>query len=204
MNINQKNHAEFSFVFCHRCTIFIYKMEYNIEILIPQGTLERRVFELAYQVNQKYKNRELIIISVLKGGFIITADIVKNLIDVDAKIDFLMASSYGKNTQSSFNVKIIKDIDYDIKGKHVLIIDDILDTGLTLKKVIEILSTRNPKSIEILVLLDKVAKRKVEIPCQYVGFEIDDYFVVGYGIDYAEKHRALPYIGKVILKKNKK
>lgn len=182
----------------HIC--YISYMDYIIEKLIKEDELNNKVLQLASLINNKYKGRELIVICVLKGAFMFASDIIKNLIDVDVKVDFLIASSYNNGLDSSLNVKIVKDIDYDINDKDVLIIEDILDTGFTLSKVIEILNTRKPNNIEVLVLLNKVAKRKVEINCHYTGFNIDDYFVVGYGIDYAQKHRALPYIGKVIMK----
>lgn len=172
----------------------------SISMLFSESELKTRVAQLAEQINQHYKDcdNQLVLVGLLRGSFIFMADLSR-LITVGHEVDFMTASSYGKLMHSTRDVKILKDLDEDIKGKNVLIVEDIIDTGNTLSKVREILQLREPKSIEICTLLDKPSRREVEVPVEYVGFSIPDEFVVGYGIDYAQHYRHLPYIGKVTL-----
>ncbi|HAS3188204.1 TPA: hypoxanthine phosphoribosyltransferase [Vibrio cholerae] len=140
---------------------------------------------------------DLVLVGLLRGSFVFMADLARQ-IHLTHQVDFMTASSYGNSMQSSRDVRILKDLDDDIKGKDVLLVEDIIDTGNTLNKVKEILALREPKSIRICTLLDKPTRREVDVEVNWVGFEIPDEFVVGVGIDYAQKYRHLPYIGKVV------
>ena len=164
------------------------------KVLLTQKQIKDRVKELGEQITNDYKGKELIVISVLKGSVIFVADLIR-AIDLDVKIDFMSVSSYHSGVKSSGVVKFLKDLDIDIEGCDILIVEDILDSGLTLSYLRDLLIKRNPKSIKIATLLDKVDKRKTDIKADYVGFEIPDEFVVGYGLDYDERYRNLPYIG---------
>lgn len=172
----------------------------TLSTMYSESEIRQCVLAIAEKINQKYKDcsDELLLIGLLKGSFIFMADLSR-AVSVDHEVDFMTVSSYGKSMNSSRDVKILKDLDEDIQGKNVLIVEDIIDTGNTLSKVLEILLLREPKSIEICTLLDKPSRREVEVPVNYVGFTIPDEFVVGYGIDYAQHYRNLPYIGKVTL-----
>lgn len=163
------------------------------EILYTEEDLANKVQELAAQITNDYSGKELLVIGVLKGANVFLADLIRK-INLPIAIDFIAASSYGHATESSGVVKIIKDLDYSIEGKHVLLIEDIIDTGLTLKYLTENFGSRLPASLEICTLLDKPERRKSDIDVKYVGFNIPDEFIVGYGIDYAEKYRNLPYV----------
>ena len=175
-------------------------MEYRIETLISELEIKNKISELAREIRKNYeKNEELIFVGLLRGSVIFLSDLARELEEYNITIDFMTVSSYGKSMESSRDVKIKKDLEEDIKNKKVLIVEDIIDTGFTLKKVYEILLLREPKSLEICTLLDKPDKREVKVEVKYIGFKIPDEFVVGYGIDYAEKHRNLKYIGKVII-----
>jgi hypoxanthine phosphoribosyltransferase len=174
-------------------------MEYRIETLISEEEVRDKVIQLAQKIREDYSSQEeIIFVALLRGSVIFLSDLARELQDYDIKLDFMTVSSYGKSMESSRDVKIKKDLEDDIKDKHVIIVEDIIDTGFTLKKVYEILSLREPKSLEICTLLDKPERREVEVNVKYTGFKIPDEFVVGYGIDYAEKHRNLKYIGKVV------
>ena len=164
--------------------------------LISQKEIEAKVVELAKKIEKDYENQELLVVGVLKGAFIFVSDLVRN-INLDLSIDFMAVSSYGMSTQSSGVVKINKDIEMDITGKNVIIVEDIIDTGLTLKYIKEYLSGKNAKSVRICTLLDKPSRRKCDVEVDYIGFEIEDLFIVGYGIDCKEKYRNLPYIAYV-------
>lgn len=164
------------------------------EILFSEADLAKKVEELGKKITEDYKGKDLLVIGVLKGSNIFLGDLVRK-IDLNVQIDFIAASSYGRSTESSGVVKILKDLDYSIEGRDILIIEDIIDTGLTLHYLIENFKSRNPKSLEICTLLDKPERRKADIDVKYVGFVIPDEFIVGYGIDYAEKYRNLPFIG---------
>lgn len=166
------------------------------ETMISEDQLKAKVQELGKQIEKDFAGQELLVVGILKGASVFVADLIRN-IDLDVNIDFMSVSSYGSSTESSGTVKILKDLDVNIEGKNVLIVEDIIDSGLTLSNLVETLKVRNPKSLKLCTLLDKPQRRKVEIPVDYVGFVIEDKFIVGYGIDYAEKYRNLPYIGVV-------
>lgn len=163
------------------------------EVLYSENDLALRVKELAEAIQSDYQDKELLVIGVLKGANIFMGDLIRK-IELPIQIDFIAASSYGSSTESSGVVKIVKDLDYSIEGKHVLIVEDIIDSGLTLKYLEENFMSRKPASLEICTLLDKPERRKANIAVKYVGYEIPDEFIVGYGIDYAEKYRNLPYV----------
>lgn len=164
------------------------------KILLDADTLQRRIGELADTINRDYAGRELILICVLKGSALFTVDLMKHL-DLRVAVDFISISSYGEATKSTGVVKMVKDMEEDIKGKHVLVVEDIVDTGLTLDYLRRVLLMREPASLKICSLLSKPARRKVDLPIDYLGFTIDDHFVVGYGLDYLSFYRNLPYIG---------
>lgn len=164
------------------------------DVLYSEEDIARKVGEIADRITKDYEGKELLIIGVLKGANVFMADLIRK-IDNPLSMDFIAASSYGHLTQSSGVVKIIKDLDYSIEDKHVLIVEDIIDSGLTLHYLYNNFLSRMPASLEIVSLLDKPERRKVDIDVKYVGFQIPDEFIVGYGIDFAEKYRHLPYIG---------
>ena len=163
-------------------------------MLISSERLQTRIDELAADINRDYTGLRPVLICVLKGAVFFLADIARRL-DIDLEMDFMAVSSYGSSTDSSGVVRILKDLDMDIEGRHVLIVEDVIDSGLTLKYLTKNLNSRHPASLDIVTLLDKPGRRKAMLPCRYVGFEIGDEFVVGYGLDLAEKYRNLPYIG---------
>lgn len=163
------------------------------EILISKEALDARVRELGLEISEKYKGKELLMIGVLKGANVFMSDLMR-AVSVPIQIDFIAASSYGVSTESSGVVRIVKDLDYSIEGKHVMIVEDIIDTGLTLKYLYDNFSARKPASLSIISLLDKPERRKADIKVDYTGFVIPDEFIVGYGIDYAEKYRNLPFV----------
>lgn len=162
-------------------------------IMISEEELAKRVKELGEQLTEEYKGKDLLIVGILKGCMLFLSDLVRN-IDLPLTMDFMVVSSYGTATKSSGVVRIIKDLEREIEGKDVLIVEDIVDTGLTLSYLIENLKTRNPNSVKICSLLDKPERRKAQVDIEYVGFEIADEFVVGYGLDYAEVYRNLPFV----------
>lgn len=161
------------------------------EILISKEELNEKVKQLGERISEDYKGKELVLVGVLRGGFIFLADLVRE-ITIPVDIDFISVSSYGASTKSSGVVRIMKDIDININGKHVLIVEDLVDTGLTLKYLKELLKTRGPASVKICTALDKPSRRAVEIEVEYDGITIPDEFVIGYGLDYAGKYRNLP------------
>ena len=164
------------------------------KILLDDETIQKRVKELADQISEDYKDEKVMFIGILKGSIAFMADLMKAM-SIDIQIDFMAVSSYGASTKSTGVVRILKDLDADIKDKNILIIEDIIDTGTTLKYLMGYLQSRGPKSIKICSLLDKPDRRKADIKADYIGFTIPDEFVVGYGLDYAEWYRSLPYIG---------
>jgi len=149
------------------------------------------VKRLGRQISEDYDGKELVLVGVLKGGFIFLADLMRE-ITIPVDMDFISVSSYGASTRSSGVVRIIKDIDLDVVGKHVLIVEDLVDTGLTLRHLRDLFNTRGPKSVKICTAFDKPSRRKVEIEVEYKGIEVPDKFIVGYGLDYAGKYRNLP------------
>ena len=164
------------------------------EVLFTQEELEKRVRELAAQITADYQGKEIILISVLRGSFVFMADLCRS-IDLDCTVDFLAVSSYGGGTSSTGQVQITKDLSGDISGKHVIVVEDILDSGNTLSYLLKLLEQRKPASIRLCTLLDKPERRTKPVEVSYSGFTIPDAFVVGYGLDYAEHYRGLPYIG---------
>ena len=164
------------------------------EILIDQEQLQQRIQELGAEISRDYQGKELHLICVLKGAVLFLADLARNL-TVPVSFDFMAVSSYGASTESSGVVRILKDLEESIEGKDVLIVEDIIDSGLTLHYLYQNLHSRKPASLEICTLLDKPDRRRVDVPVEYCGFSIPDRFVVGYGLDFAEKYRNLPYIG---------
>jgi hypoxanthine phosphoribosyltransferase len=164
------------------------------EVLVGSEELARRIDDLGAQISKDYEGKELLLVGVLKGAVFFMADLARR-IEVPVSLDFMAVSSYGSSTKSSGVVRILKDLDEGIEGRNVLVVEDILDTGLTLKYLLKNLASRSPKSLEVCTLLSKEGKQRVPIQCRYVGFSIPDEFVVGYGLDYAERYRNLPYIG---------
>lgn len=160
----------------------------KLELLISYEEMQKKIDLIAQQINRDYKGETLTVVGILKGAVLFYSDLVRR-IDTDVQFDFMTISSYGNSTESTGEVKIKKDLDSSISGKNVLIVEDIIDTGLTLTNLKEILSTRKPKSLKICCMLDKPSRRKVEIKPDYCCFEIPDQFVVGYGLDYAQSCR---------------
>jgi hypoxanthine phosphoribosyltransferase len=163
------------------------------EILVQADELQHRIREMAADVSRDYKGRDLLLIGVLKGAVFFLADLMRHL-DIPCEVDFMAVSSYGSSTDSSGVVRILKDLDAPLEGRDVLIVEDIVDSGLTLQYLMRTLQARNPASIEVCALLTKPERRKVDTPARYVGFEIPDKFAIGYGLDYAERYRNLPYV----------
>ena len=163
------------------------------EILVQADDLQRRVRELAAQVTADYEGKELLLICVLKGAVFFLSDLMRH-IEVPCEVDFMAVASYGDATDSSGVVRILKDLDAPIEGRHVLIVEDIVDSGLTLQYLMRNLKARGPASIEVCALLTKPSRRKAEVGAKYIGFEIPNRFVIGYGLDHAERHRNLPYV----------
>lgn len=168
----------------------------QLDVLLSGDEIARRCRELGEQITRDYAGCELHVIAVLKGSFMFLADLVRQ-IDLEVSIDFLGLSSYGSRKETSGVVRMTSDLSLPIEGRHVLVVEDIIDTGLTMKYLLENLRTRHPESLGVCALLDKSANRRVEVPIDYVGFEIPDEFVIGYGLDDAEFSRHLPYIGVV-------
>lgn len=164
------------------------------QVLFNEEEIRQRVKELGEQITNDYGGQQLVVVSLLKGAVYFTAELTKN-IDLPVRLDFMISSSYGNDTVSAGSINVIKDLDEKIAGKHVLIVDDIIDTGLTLEKISKLLEMRNPLSVKTAVLLDKGARRVNEMNADYVGFAIPDEFVVGYGLDFAGDYRNLPIIG---------
>jgi hypoxanthine phosphoribosyltransferase len=163
------------------------------EILVQQDDLEHRVKTLAEQISADYRGRSLLLIGVLKGAMFFLSDLMRQL-EVECEVDFMAVASYGSSTSSSGVVRILKDLDGPIEGRNVLIVEDIVDSGLTLSYLLRTLKAREPASLEVCALLTKPERRKVDLPIEYVGFEIPNRFVIGYGLDHAERYRNLPYV----------
>ena len=163
------------------------------ETLVEAEALQRRVRELGQEVSRDYDGRDLLMVCVLKGAVFFLSDLMRH-VDVPCELDFMAVASYGSATDSSGVVRILKDLEAPIEGRHVLIVEDIVDSGLTLQYLMRNLGSRNPRTLEVCALLTKPERRKVDLPTRYVGFEIPNRFVVGYGLDYAERHRNLPFV----------
>ena len=172
-----------------------YNMRDDIkEVYFTEEQLHEKVAELGARITEDYRDKNPLIVSVLKGSYVFMADLTR-AIDTPCNVDFMVVSSYGKGTKTSGEVQIIKDIAQPIDGRDLLIVEDILDTGITLSKLVPVLKMRNPGSVKICTILDKPSRRKADIKPDYEGFQVPDEFVVGYGLDYDEKYRNLPYIG---------
>jgi hypoxanthine phosphoribosyltransferase len=170
------------------------------EVLISQQELHDRIHDLGQQISADYAGQDLLLVCVLKGAILFLADLMR-AITIPHSVDFMAISSYGASTESSGVVRILKDLDTNIAGRNVLIVEDIIDTGRTLSYITQNLQTRHPKSVRICTLLSKPSRRELEMPLDYVGFVIPNKFVIGYGLDFAEIYRSLPYIG--VLKREK-
>jgi len=173
----------------------------GLKEIITANQLHNKVMELADEINRDYKDlKDIVLVCNLKGAFVFLADLFRK-IKIPVSIDFIATSSYN-GTETEGNVRIVKDLKMDIRGKNVMVIEDIVDTGFTLNYVIKYLNLHNPNSIKVCTLLDKRSKRKVEVPIHYTGFIVDDIFLVGYGLDYNEKYRELDYIAELILERD--
>ena len=162
-------------------------------VLISEDELQRRIVELAAEVSRDYEGKDVLLLGILKGAVFFVSDLMRQL-EIPAEVDFMAIASYGSSTKSSGVVRILKDLDRPIDGRHVLIVEDIVDSGLTLRYLLGNLRGRNPLSLEVCALLSKRDARVVEVPVRYVGFEIPNEFVIGYGLDYQERYRSLPYV----------
>ncbi len=169
-------------------------MTEKIDVLISQQSIEERINELAKEITTYYKGEELLVICILKGSIMVMSDLCKKL-ELPLYMDFMQVSSYGDDTKSSGHINVKKDIESDIKGKNVLVIEDIIDSGRTLHHLVDFLNEREPKSLNIFTLLDKPDRREFEVDVKWTCFEIPDEFVVGYGLDYGQRYRNLPYVG---------
>ena len=172
-------------------------MNFTVKEMIAQEKVENRIKEIAAQINKDYEGKSVHLVCILKGSIFFTCELAK-YITLPVTIDFMQCSSYGADTKSSGIVKLAKDLDEPITGRHTIIIEDIIDSGRTLSHLVKLLSQREPASLQLCTLLDKPDRRVVEVDVKYVGFEIPDKFVVGFGLDYDQKMRNLPYIGEVV------
>ncbi|HKL70580.1 hypoxanthine phosphoribosyltransferase [Salibaculum sp.] len=171
--------------------------DYAIDEMISAKTIAARIEELAREIRAEFDGSEkLVVVGLLRGSFVFIADLVREL-DMNVEVDFMEASSYGDSMESSREVRILKDLRGGIEGRNVLVVEDIVDTGYTMKHVLGLLGARGPRKLRSIALLDKPTRREVDVKADWTGFEIPDEFVVGYGIDYAQRNRNLPYIGKV-------
>ena len=171
---------------------------YSVETLISERDIKKRITELGKDINHFYKDTtKLLVVGLLRGSFVFIADLAREL-KIPVEVDFMTASSYGNSMQSSNNIRMLTDLNTDIKNLDVLLVEDIIDTGHTLNQVIKLLNNRKPKSLDVCCLLNKFSRRETDIESKWIGFDIPDEFVVGYGIDYAQDNRHLPFIGKVV------
>jgi hypoxanthine phosphoribosyltransferase len=170
------------------------------EILVEADDLSARVRELGEQISRDYEGRDLLLVGVLKGAVFFLSDLMRH-ISCPCEVDFMAVASYGSSTDSSGVVRILKDLDIPIEGREVLIVEDIVDSGLTLSYLLRTLNARNPQSLEVCALLTKPERRKVDLPIRYVGFEIPNRFAIGYGLDHAERYRNLPYVAVLAAEK---
>src|SRR5947209_3215652 len=173
------------------------------ETLLQPDELRSRVRELGQEISRDYQGRDLLLVGVLKGAVFFLSDLMRH-IEIPVEVDFMAVASYGSATDSSGVVRILKDLDTPIEGRDVLIVEDIVDSGLTLQYLMRSLGARNPRSLEVCALLMKPERRKVDVPTRYVGFEIPDRFAIGYGLDHAERYRNLPYVAALALSENEK
>lgn len=173
-------------------------MAEKISVLLSEEEVDKRIQEIGEQISKDYAGEEVHLVCVLRGGVFFLCELAKR-ITVPVSLDFMSVSSYGSDTKSSGVVKIVKDLDDSLSGKHVIVVEDIVDSGRTLSYLLEMLNDRGPKSMRLCTLLDKPDRRVVDVKVDYTGFQIPDEFVVGYGLDYAQKYRNLPYIGVVEL-----
>ena len=164
------------------------------EVLIRDEEIQAKVKELAGQINRDYRDKDLVLVGVLNGAFVFLSDLMRNL-DIPCTVDFVSWSSYGKDTSSSGVFRIMKDLETNVESKHVLVVEDIIDTGLTLHYLLDTIRARKPASVRVAALLDKPSRRRIEAKADYLGFQIPDAFVVGYGRDFAQRYRNLPFIG---------
>lgn len=171
-------------------------MAEQVKVLISEEEVSKRIAEIGREISEAYAGKEIHLICVLKGGVFFMCDLAKT-ITIPVSMDFMSVSSYGDGTSSSGIIKIVKDLDESLEGKHVMVVEDIIDSGRTLSYLLEILEKRKPASMGLCTLLDKPERRVRDVQVDYVGFEVPDEFVVGYGLDYAQKYRNLPYIGVV-------
>jgi hypoxanthine phosphoribosyltransferase len=167
------------------------------EVLVSAEDLQRRVRELGIEISRDYADQPLLLVGVLKGAVFFLSDLMR-WIEIPVEVDFMAVASYGSATDSSGVVRILKDLDVAIEGRDVLIVEDIVDSGLTLQYLLRNLGSRNPRSLEVCALLTKPERRKVDLPTRYVGFEIPDKFAIGYGLDHAERYRNLPYVAALV------
>lgn len=170
--------------------------EKEFRVLISEKRLKQRIAQLGRKISRDYRGKRPVLVGVLRGAFVFLADLLRR-IDIPAEVDFISVASYGDAKKSSGVVRLLQDLNTNIKGRHVILVEDIVDTGITLSYLIHNLRTRHPASLEVCTLLDKFEKRQAKVPLKYVGFPIPDKFVVGYGLDYAQQYRNLPYISWV-------
>ncbi len=171
-------------------------MKENIKVLLDEEKVDGRIREIGEQISKDYAGEDVHLVCVLKGGSFFMCELAKR-IRVPVTLDFMSVSSYGNNTESSGVVRIVKDLDEPLEGKNVIVVEDVVDSGRTLSYLLELLRDRGPKSLKLCTLLDKPERRVTDVNVDYTGFEVPDYFVVGYGLDYSQKYRNLPYIGVV-------
>jgi len=174
----------------------VNRMDEIGRILFTREKIQKRVRELADEISKDYFGREIFTVGVLKGAFVFLSDLIRYL-KVPLSLDFIAIASYGDSTSSSGVVKLLKDLDTEVESRHVLVVEDIVDTGLTLNYLVKILSTRHPATLRVCTLLDRPSRRKVKVDLHYVGFSIPDVYVVGYGLDFSQKYRNLPYIAEL-------
>ncbi|ARC54174.1 hypoxanthine phosphoribosyltransferase [Candidatus Riesia pediculicola] len=174
-------------------------MKETVHFMISEKDIKKRIQEIAKKIADYYRSKKgkLVLVGILKGSFIFISDLCRK-IDLPHEIDFMIVSSYRNGFRSNENVRIIKDLDQNIRKKNIVIVEDVVDSGNTLKKILQILQSRKPKSIKICTLFSKPSKRKVKVSIKWIGYSIQDRFIVGYGIDYSQKYRHLPYIGYVL------